>query len=296
MYTDDTLLTSGIYKYCRLCTVPAKYLLKVHSSNGTQDKELLEYIKKNLEKIKARSKGSLNVPAHKKSCEKQTFLTEKEAKFEIKRIKNLEEEEHKIPVRTYECEICTFWHLTSIPLDKWGEIKKEISKNMVQTKIVEIKSNQLSLYKDFLNVGLIEDEENFRITPSDDIDAPFPTKDTADSFTLAAYFEDVLAGIVSFTREGADREKLKHKGILFRMYVSRDFRGHGIARALVNALIARVKQLPDIEQINLTVVSDNVFAKVFYEKLGFVTFATELNAIKWKNKYYTEEQMVLRLK
>lgn len=163
-------------------------------------------------------------------------------------------------------------------------------------EITEIKSDHDEQYKKFLTFGLINDEENFRITPYDDLNAPFPTKDTMDSFSLGAYSENKLAGIVSFTRDGGDREKLRHKGILFRMYVSKDFRGQGIAKRLIEKLIERVKQISDIEQINLTVIANNDNAKKLYGKFGFVTFGSENNAIKWKGKYFTEDQMTLKLK
>jgi hypothetical protein len=48
-------------------------------------------------------------------------------------------------------------------------------------------SSDLHQYKSFLMRGLINDEENFRITPSDEIYADFPTQDTPDSFTLGAF-------------------------------------------------------------------------------------------------------------
>jgi ribosomal protein S18 acetylase RimI-like enzyme len=163
-------------------------------------------------------------------------------------------------------------------------------------EIRELKSNQIKVYKDFLNIGLIEDEENFRITPTDDLHSPFPTKDKEDSFTLGAFIENELVGIVSFTRDGNDREKLRHKGILFRMYVFKNFRGLGIAKKLIQELIYRAIEIKDIEQINLTVISNNVNAKVLYEKFGFQTFGSENNAIKWKGKHFTEDQMVLLLK
>lgn len=162
--------------------------------------------------------------------------------------------------------------------------------------IVEIKSDQVEQYKKFLTFGLINDEENFRITPNDDLNAPFPTEDKLDSFSLGAYSDNELVGVVSFARDGKDREKLKHKGILFRMYVSRDFRGQGIAKKLIEKVIERVKQISDIEQINLTVIANNDKAKKLYEKFGFVTFSSESKAIKWKEKYFTEDQMVLQLK
>jgi ribosomal protein S18 acetylase RimI-like enzyme len=167
---------------------------------------------------------------------------------------------------------------------------------MTKFEIAEIKSEQIKQYRDFLNFGLKDDEESFRMTIDDDFNAPFPTKDQLDSFTLGAYFEGELAGIVSFERDGASREKLRHKGVLFRMYVSKKFRGRGVAKKLIEALIVRVKTTTDIEQINLTVISNNANAKKLYEKLGFIAFGLEHNAIKWKHKYFAEEQMVLKLK
>lgn len=167
---------------------------------------------------------------------------------------------------------------------------------MISAEITELESDSVQEYKAFLSYGLEHDEENFRITPADDLHAPFPTKDREDSFTLGARVNKELAGVVSFTRDGTDREKLRHKGILFRMYVSKDFRGQGIAQALIADVIERAKKLDDIEQINLTVIANNARAKKLYENFGFVTFGSEPHAIKWKGKYFTEDQMVLSLK
>lgn len=162
-------------------------------------------------------------------------------------------------------------------------------------EIKEIQSKDIREYRRFFLNGLFHDETNFRISPDDEKEAPFPTIDTADSFTLGAFEDDQLAGIVSFQREGKDREKLRHKGLLFRMYVDSRFRGKGIAQLLIKALLERAEMLKDIEQINLTVVSNNLVAKKLYEKFGFTSFAVEKNALKWKGYYYTEEQMVFFL-
>lgn len=166
---------------------------------------------------------------------------------------------------------------------------------MISIEIKEILSSQIEEYKDFLNVAVQTDEESLLITAKDISNTFFPTKDRNDSFTLGAYIENVLAGIISFARDGEDREKLRHKGLLSTMYVSTRFRGHGIAKKLLEETINRVKAIPGIEQINLIVVSTNARAKQLYEKFGFEKFGTEPNSIKWENKYFAEDQMVLRL-
>jgi ribosomal protein S18 acetylase RimI-like enzyme len=160
----------------------------------------------------------------------------------------------------------------------------------------EIKSNQLKEYKDFLGVGLLNDEDNFRITPLDDLNKAFPTRDADDSFTIGAYDKNELAGILSFARDGADIQKLRHKAVLFRMYVSPGFRGQGIAKRLTQLVIEKALLLNDLEQINLTVIANNEKAKILYENFGFVSYGREQKAIKWKDKYFDEESMSLRLR
>lgn len=162
--------------------------------------------------------------------------------------------------------------------------------------ITELRSDRVDEYKEFLSKGLVLDEEHFRITPNDDLLARFPTLDRDDNFTLGAFLDGKLAGVVSFERDGRNREKLKHKGILFRMYVAADFRGQGIAGKLIAAVIEKARTLKGLEQINLTVVAQNDRAKKLYEQFGFVTYGSEKHAIKWKGKYFTEDLMVLRLK
>ncbi len=163
---------------------------------------------------------------------------------------------------------------------------------MPEIEITEIHANLLPKYKAFMREGFIKDEEHFGITPYDDENAPFPTESKEDSFTLAAYSGDNLAGVVSFRREGKDREKLRHKGDLFRMYVSAKYRGKGISSLLIEHLLERVKQLPEIEQITLFVVAENTVAKSLYEKYGFRSYGVEPNAFKWKGKYFSKELMV----
>jgi ribosomal protein S18 acetylase RimI-like enzyme len=171
----------------------------------------------------------------------------------------------------------------------------QIQNQMDGIEIKEILSSQIEQYKMFLATALQNGEENLLITLKDNLNAPFPTKDRKDSFTLGAYAKNGLAGVASFTRDGEDREKLRHKGMVSTMYVAKDFRGRGIARQLLEEIIRRVKALSDIEQINLIVVSDNLRAKRLYEKLGFEKFGTEKNSIKWKDEYLAEDQMVLVL-
>ena len=89
--------------------------------------------------------------------------------------------------------------------------------------------------------------------------------------------------------------KMQHKAYITGLYVSTTSRSQGIAKSLLTEMIHIAKSLNGIEQINLTVVSTNLIAKKLYTNLGFEVFGTEIRAIKYNGKYYSEDPMVLFL-
>lgn len=163
-------------------------------------------------------------------------------------------------------------------------------------KIIEITDERADEYKAFFITGLQEHPDCFRISAADEVNEPFPTKANPYSFTLAAVDEnDRLAGIVSFKREVDNREKLAHKGLLFRMYVASHQAGKGLGALLITALLQRVENLNDIKQINLTLAAHNTRAKNLYTRFGFQLFGTETRAIKLGAQFLDEDMMVLHL-
>lgn len=113
-YNDNTILTFGEYKFTRLCRVPAFYLIDLYKS-GCQDKELLEYVKENMDKIKDRLEGKSKTPQLVMPCTKFAYSDEKDAKRHLKEIHNKGDNHGYQPIRAYECNKCGFWHLTSKP-------------------------------------------------------------------------------------------------------------------------------------------------------------------------------------
>ncbi|CAG0926790.1 diamine N-acetyltransferase [Thermoflexales bacterium] len=114
-----------------------------------------------------------------------------------------------------------------------------------------------------------------------------------ENFTLGAFEDEQLVGMVGFYREGA--LKLRHKGYIVSMYVLPDYRARGIARALLVEAIARVKRLPDLKQLLLGVVVTQATAKRLYESLGFKVYGREPDAVKIGDEYLDEELMLLKL-
>jgi RimJ/RimL family protein N-acetyltransferase len=162
--------------------------------------------------------------------------------------------------------------------------------------IREVTADEVGVFKKFFEQGLIDRPDCFRISPSDLAPLPFPTRGTPDSFTLGAFDEEEnWIGTVSFKREGLERERLRHQGLLFFMYVSGKSEGKGVGRQLIDAVLQRVKEQTDIEQIVLTLVGTNFRAKKLYLSRGFETYGYQKRAIKWDDTYLDEEFMYLSI-
>ncbi|WP_413439106.1 GNAT family N-acetyltransferase [Sulfuriferula sp. GW1] len=116
-------------------------------------------------------------------------------------------------------------------------------------------------YQQLILNGLREHPGLFRISPEDAGEPLVPfAPNNPDAFTLGV-FQEVgrLVGVVSFEREV--RIKLRHKGLIYRMYVSSGVSGQGIGRRLLQNAINRAQQIVGLQQINLTVIATNAKAR-----------------------------------
>jgi ribosomal protein S18 acetylase RimI-like enzyme len=116
-----------------------------------------------------------------------------------------------------------------------------------------------------------------------------------ENFTLGAYSSsDTLVGMVAFFRETGEKDR--HKGYIVSMYVEPESRGQGMGRALVGEAIAHARQVPDVVQLQLAVVTSNDAARHLYLSLGFVVYGLEPRALRLgEDQYWDEELMILRL-
>jgi RimJ/RimL family protein N-acetyltransferase len=119
-------------------------------------------------------------------------------------------------------------------------------------------------------------------------------RDTApDDVTFGAFEGRTLVGIAGFRRE--EEVKKRHKGVIWGMYVPREMRGKGIGKALLQAAISYAKTLPQLEQINLSVVLTSREARQLFISLGFEPYGLERHALKLHDRYFDHELMTLRL-
>ena len=113
------------------------------------------------------------------------------------------------------------------------------------------------------------------------------------NLVMGAFLAGELVGMAGFFRE--KHLKTRHRGRIWGVYVRANCRGQGIGRALLLALLERIKTMPGLVQVSLTVSSNQAAAKALYRSLGFETFGVEHAALKIGSQYFDEEYMALRL-
>lgn len=132
----------------------------------------------------------------------------------------------------------------------------------------------------------------FRFAPEDEAKisiVDIETRLTRD-FVVGVFSEDMMIGIAGLTRFTGI--KLRHKALLWGMYVQTEFRGTGAADKLLSAIIDHASGI--VETITLTVVSDNHRAVHFYERWGFKAFGLEAASVKLADGSYVDETLMVR--
>jgi len=112
-------------------------------------------------------------------------------------------------------------------------------------------------------------------------------------FILGA-FDDrgELAGTAGFRRETSS--KMRHKGIVWGMYVGPAYRRKGLARMLLTELLERAARQPGLERINLAVADTNTGALRLYESLGFTAYGKEIDAMRLDDGTYVNEDLMVK--
>lgn len=112
-----------------------------------------------------------------------------------------------------------------------------------------------------------------------------------NAYTFGAFEGENLVGVVTLVTEM--KRKLKHRSDIFAMYVSSQVRRDGIGKRLMQAAIEKAKELDGVEQIYLTVSSNNKPAKKLYESVGFIIIGSDPRSMKIGDTYIGEDMMAL---
>mgnify|MGYP000255701305 CR=1 FL=1 len=105
--------------------------------------------------------------------------------------------------------------------------------------------------------------------------------------------EGTVCGMAVLAQSAAP--KVRHRGSLVSVFVSARMRGQGLAKALIDEVIAAAQAHTEIHMLYTTVVASNTAAYALYEKLGFALYGTEPKALYANGTYYDEHLLALDL-
>ncbi len=141
--------------------------------------------------------------------------------------------------------------------------------------------------------GLSGDPNAFRVTPQDDATLALNAwrSRLARDYVVAVTGQNGdWLGIGGLSQ--IDGEKLRHKGLIWGMYVDPVARGTGAADQIMQALVKHA--IGKLRQLQLTVMADNQRARSFYERHRFSTYAIEPNSVR-RDDEYADEALMQRL-
>jgi RimJ/RimL family protein N-acetyltransferase len=152
--------------------------------------------------------------------------------------------------------------------------------------IRQLTPGDAALYRSIRLEGLKESPEAFGSTFEAEFTKPLAWffDRLSSSVVFGAIRDAKILGVTGFAVRPEEKEA--HKGLLWGMYVRPDARGAGIARRLVEAVIAHAR--PHAELIQLSVVVGNEQARRLYARLGFVEYGIEKNSLKFRGRYFDE--------
>jgi ribosomal protein S18 acetylase RimI-like enzyme len=110
---------------------------------------------------------------------------------------------------------------------------------------------------------------------------------------VGAFVDGALVGVTGCIQN--DKAKMRHKAVIWGMYVASDVRGRGIGRRLLDRAILEVRQWVGVERVTLTVVQRNDAARRLYRAVGFKVFGSEPDALRQDGVSDSMEYMSLHL-
>lgn len=166
---------------------------------------------------------------------------------------------------------------------------------MEHTAVIRrLESDDAAAFRALRMEGARRHPREFRFSPKDEDGQPLSAvrERLAGSFVAGAFAGGELVGIGGWTRlAGA---KLRHKGLLWGMYLRPSARGSGTAGRIVDAIVNDARG--EVETLVLTVVAHNAAARRLYERHGFVAYGTEPRAVKVDGRYVDEVLMAKDLR
>jgi RimJ/RimL family protein N-acetyltransferase len=133
--------------------------------------------------------------------------------------------------------------------------------------------------------------EEHRAMPMDTVVARLAPHMADGNFVFGAFDLHRLVGTAGFVRDIQLKEL--HKGFIWGVYVTPEWRGRGVSRALLAEVLRVASAQPGLEQIRLIVNSRQAAARQLYLSFGFEVYGYERHSLKIGEDYVDDEHMML---
>ncbi|MBW2577501.1 MAG: GNAT family N-acetyltransferase [Deltaproteobacteria bacterium] len=154
-----------------------------------------------------------------------------------------------------------------------------------------LRLDALTTSSDVLAATLEEVEADSEGVVRQDIDARIRN----GGFSVGAFSKQLeMVGMVNVARPSLER--LRHIGCVWGVYVSTEHRNRGLARELLLELIRLARNIEDLHQLHIEVVTSNASAVRLYQEVGFECYGTQPRAIRTNEGYHDEYQLALILR
>ena len=146
--------------------------------------------------------------------------------------------------------------------------------------------------------ALREHPDAFAASPEETESLPavrkrFATARPDESIVVGA-FDPHLVGIVGCYRLEAAKER--HIARIWGMYTAPEARGRGVGRRMLDVLIGLTRGWPELDHLWLHVMRHQTAARRLYLACGFEVIGCHPRVLRVGDRYYDEDQMVLRLR
>ncbi|MGG3518910.1 GNAT family N-acetyltransferase [Bacillus pseudomycoides] len=172
-------------------------------------------------------------------------------------------------------------------------ISKDTVSYMIRTGKIEDSEATLDIQRSVVSEGhfLISLPEEFKKTSSEQKEWVQGVLKNERETLIVAEKDGEVVGWIVFLSE--NKKRLSHTGS-FGIMISKSYRGLGIGKMLLQALLDWAEKNPLIEKISLGVFSTNHSAISLYKKMGFIEEGRKMNEFKMNDNEYVDDILMYK--
>ncbi|MDP1421727.1 GNAT family protein [Peribacillus simplex] len=153
--------------------------------------------------------------------------------------------------------------------------------------VLDVQNSVISEGEYFITIS-----EEFNKTPEQQRDWIRRLLENERETIIVAAINGEVIGWIGFQSE--NRKRMSHKGS-FGIMIRKNFRGMGIGKDLVQALLDWAEANPLIEKVSLGVFSTNHRAIALYKSMGFVEEGRKIKEFKMSEREYVDDIIMYKL-